>query len=151
MSEAEPISVEEVRAILSGPPSIVGYHGTKALSEVLRNGLRVDRVRLRCRHVCLSPTPELAAMFAFGDDAGVLRVDLGELGVPPFVGNEARSHVDISPDRLAVVDGEIVPTLEGHIDPAKAYGPVRNHPHCWPYLRSGRELLGLPPLSNHLR
>ena len=145
MNEPEPISVEEVWAILRGPPVSVGYHGTKALSEVLAIGLRVDRTRMpACRHICLSPTLELAAVFAYGvQDGGVLHVDLTGLDVPPFSGHEARCHVDISPDRLSLVTDPIEPSMARHLEPARAYGPIPNHPHCWPYLESGRAVLGL--------
>jgi len=137
----EPVSIDEVRAILSGPPLLVGYHGTRALSKVLRKGLRVNRTGLGCRHICLSPAPELAAMFAFGEDAAVLQVDLEGLGIPSFIGNEARSHVNISPDRLTVIEREIIPSFMSPVDPVTVYAPVQNHPHCWPYLTSGRRWL----------
>jgi hypothetical protein len=53
---------------------VVGYHGTKQLSTVLRDGLCVPAYEgwgCRIGHVCIAETPEIAAAFALGPDDGV--------------------------------------------------------------------------------
>jgi hypothetical protein len=130
---------------------LIGYHGTRAVSQVLRDGLSTAACRSQaCKHICFSSTPELAAMFAIDadgamcPDGGIVIVDnLEEFGVPEFVGNEARTHVDIPPERVRLLETTVVPSMDGHVDPGLAYPPVNNHPHCWERLPSGRKALGL--------
>lgn len=113
-----------------------GYHGTKDIDAVLREGLRVDACRPGpCRHICVSDWPEVAA--AFGD---VVVVELDGL-VDEIIGGEARIHVDVPAERISRFTDPVVPSLAKHLDPYWAYPAVRNHPHCWPYLPTGREAL----------
>jgi hypothetical protein len=64
---------------------VVGYHGTKQLSTVLREGLRRPAYKgwgCRIGHVCIAETPEIAAALALGPDAGVVTVRLDGLAYP---------------------------------------------------------------------
>jgi hypothetical protein len=96
---------------------------------VLSEGLRCDRtVSLGCQnggHIAIAKTPEIAA--CFGDVVLVIDLD-GLEGLSKFHGGEARVHGDIGPERLSVLRVDVVPSLEGHIDPAKTQ--LGNHPAC---------------------
>ncbi|HVA32436.1 MAG TPA: hypothetical protein VMU58_14325 [Gaiellaceae bacterium] len=118
------------------------YHGTKHLSAVLRDGLRVPPYPgwgCRIGHVCLTDRPEIAAELSLrGEDPGVVEVDLTELELPPegFVGCEMRIHHDIEPERLAIYTAPVVPSIEGHVDPITY--PGENHPTCLRLLAQAR-------------
>lgn len=107
----------------------VGYHGTNDLEAVLREGLRrTQATSLGCRtgHICIAETPHIAGMFG----EHVLVVDL--TGLPEasaFFGAEARVHAHIPPSRISVFEGEVLPSIEGHVDPFHGY-PERQHPAC---------------------
>jgi hypothetical protein len=88
---------------------------------------------LGCRigHVCIAETPEIAAAFALGPDAGVVTVKLDGLHLPEegFHGGEMRLHEDVPPERLELFTEPVVGSLEGHADPA-ATTPEGQHPTC---------------------
>ena len=111
----------------------IGYHGVPRadIDSVLREGLLSDRtVSNGCQqggHVAIAETPEIAACFS--PERIVLVVDLDGLeGLSEFHGGEARVHGDIPRERLSIYQGEVIPSLEGHIDPART--PLGNHPAC---------------------
>lgn len=73
-------------------PTIL-YHGTRHLREVLRSGLVPHRETHRgvTTAVFTSPNVEVAAEYAYGDDAAVLRIDTEAMkrdGVTPPIGPE---------------------------------------------------------------
>jgi len=107
---------------------VVGYHGTDDAESVLREGLlRARAVSLGCPvgHICVAETPELAAMFG----RYVIEIDLDGLeGLSPFVGLEARVHGNIPRERLQLYERDVIPSLDGHIDPGNT--PSGQHPAC---------------------
>jgi hypothetical protein len=113
---------------------VIGYHGTKQLSSVLREGLRVPAYEgwgCRIGHVCFSSTPEIAAAFALGTDAGIVTVRLDGLDLPEegFHGGEMRLHQDVPRERLELFTEPVIPSLAGHLDPATST-PEGQHPTC---------------------
>jgi hypothetical protein len=120
---------------------VIGYHGTKQLSLVLTDGIRVPPYEgwgCRIGHVCLAETPEIAAAFALGPDAGIVTVNLDGLDLPEegFVGSEMRLHEDIGPERLTLFTESVIDSLAGHTDPAKT--PARAAPDLPAPSRGGR-------------
>jgi hypothetical protein len=114
--------------------SLIGYHGTKKLSVVLGEGLRVPPYQAwgcRIGHVCISSTPEIAAAFALGPDGGIVRVKLDGLDLPKegFHGGELRLHEDVPPERLELYAEPVIGSLAGHADPATTT-PEGQHPTC---------------------
>jgi hypothetical protein len=118
--------------------AVIGYHGTKNLSLVLREGLRVQPYQgwgCPLGHVCISPTPELAASYALGPDAGIVTVNLDGLDLPAemFVGSEMRLHHDVEPERLQVFTEPVIASDAEHVDPGKT--SLGQHPTCLRLLR----------------
>ena len=110
---------------------MTGYHGAppEHLDSILTEGLLRARAESHgCQqggHVAIAETPEIAANF--GDVLLAVELD-GLEGLSNFYGGEARVHGDISPERLSVLDQQVTPSLDGHIDPATT--PLGNHPAC---------------------
>jgi hypothetical protein len=122
---------DAVRTLAFG---VIAYHGTKSLSTVLRDGLRVPPYEgwgCRIGHVCIAETPEIAAAFALGPDAGIVTVKLDGLDLPEegFHGGEMRLHEDVPPERLELFTEPVIGSLEGHADPA-ATTSEGQHPTC---------------------
>lgn len=116
------------------PGVLIGYHGSKQLDRVLREGLviRHDWRDGGCPfgHICIADRPEIAAAMV-DPGTSILRVDLAGLDLPEegFVGGELRLHHDVEPERLSLVGRKVAPSLAGHVDPYHGY-PLRQHPTC---------------------
>ena len=84
----------------------------------------------RIGHVCIAETPQVAAMFARGPEAGVVTVDLSGFDLPleGFHGGELRLHEDVPPERLSAHTEPVTASLEGHVDPGNT--PAGQHPTC---------------------
>ena len=108
----------------------------------MREGLRVPPYPgwgCRLGHICLTDRPAIAAeLAARGEDPGIVEIDLSGLDLPEerFVGSEMRIHHDIPPERLTVLTDEVVPSMEGHVDPVNY--PGGNHPTCIRLLTEAR-------------
>lgn len=91
---------------------MIAYHGTRAVPDILQNGLQ-PRSRIGgCKHVCLAARAALAANFGT-----VLRVDITGLELQ-FEHGEARSHDPISRDRIRPLGYNPDPSFNGWRDPA---------------------------------
>jgi hypothetical protein len=135
----------------NGTPRI-GYHGTKNLSAVLAEGLRIQTWRgwgCPFGHICLTDLPEIAAEMAWTPESGIVVVDL--LGIPlpaeGFVGHEMRLHQDVPASALSVYGERVVPSLAQHVGPAKAY-ERQQHPTCLRLIDAAREEGWLGPAGS---
>jgi hypothetical protein len=128
---------------------MIGFHATHvdAIEVILAEGLRVDQAQLGCKHVCFAETAESAKYTMQvvrgipGASIRVLQVDVTGLGVDDFIGGEARVHDDVSPDRITLLDRDIIAQRDGWFDPFYAFPSVGNHPHCWHRSPRGLEAL----------
>lgn len=99
---------------------MIAYHGTRALREILRDGLRPERGRGHCKHVCLAERPALAANFGT-----VLRVDVSDLPVV-WEHGEGRLHAPVTPERIRPLGYQPDASFDGWEDPAARV----NHKAC---------------------
>jgi len=78
----------------------VAFHNTKDIEAVLREGLDPQRSRLKCKHICLAETAEIAAGLDLG--AAVLRVDVTGLDLRSY-----RRHLAVVPQESLLFEGSV--------------------------------------------